>query len=73
MRNNGSSGSGAARSDNRSGSGNDGDVATAYGAVAGTTKDLSVQDLVTNMLGLMLMVDVDKAWKFLLKTPPMIG
>ena len=72
MRNNGSSGSGAARSDDRSGSGDGSDVTTVDVAVAGATEDVSVQKLVTNMPGLMLMVDVDKVWKFLPETPPMI-
>ena len=74
MRNNGSSGSGTARSrsDDRSGSGNGSDVTTVDVAVAGATEDVSVQKLVTNMPGLMLMVDVDNAWQSLLETPPMI-
>ena len=70
VKNNGSSGSGASRSDNGSGSDNNGDVATADVVFAGTTKDASVQDLAMNMLG--LMVDVDKACQFLPESPPMI-
>ena len=72
MRNNGSSGSGAAKSDDRSGSGNGSDVTTVDVAVAGATEDVSVQKLVTNMPGLTLMVDVDKAWQSLPEIPPII-